>query len=207
MTKAEKMEMFHRDNIANAAERLFSIKGIEKTSMDQISKEADYSKSTIYVYFKNKDEIILYLVLRGMKEININIGAIVDEKNTEIEKYNQICKVLADLYEKSPFIFSRMMDSIEVEEGKRASMPLLDAIYQEGEDITKKIADLLQSGEKKKLFSMQEDYSQVGFVLWMMLAGVIMLSDKKEKYIQLRFKKDKNSFLYDSFQLLLNIIK
>ncbi len=58
MTKAEKLETFHRDNIANAAERLFSIKGIEKTSKDQISKEADYSKSTIYVYFKNKDEII-----------------------------------------------------------------------------------------------------------------------------------------------------
>lgn len=106
----------------------------------------------------------LYLVLRGMKEININIGEIIDAQNSEIEKYNQICNVLADLYKKSPFIFSRIMDSIEVEEEKRASMPLLDSIYKEGEDITKKIANLLRSGEKKKVFSVQEDYSQVGFV-------------------------------------------
>lgn len=157
--------------------------------------------------FISKIRMRLYLVLRGMKEININIGEIIDAQNSEIEKYNQICNVLADLYKKSPFIFSRIMDSIEVEEEKRASMPLLDSIYKEGEDITKKIANLLRSGEKKKVFSVQEDYSQVGFVFWMMIAGVIMLSDKKEKYIKLRFGKDKYSFLNDSFQLSFNLIK
>lgn len=207
MTKSEKMERFHRDNIANVAEQLFSVQGIEKTSMDQIAKEADYSKSTIYVYFKNKDEIILYLVLRGLKEINIHVGNIMKTEKTEIEKYNQICKILSNIYEKSPFIFSRIMGNIEVDEEKRASMPILEEIYQEGEDITQKIANLLQSGENKKVFTSQRDYSQVGFILWMMLAGVIMLSDKKEKYIETRFKKDKNSFLDDSFQLLLNLVK
>lgn len=207
MTKSEKMEIFHRDNIANVAEQLFSVQGIEKTSMDQIAKEADYSKSTIYVYFKNKDEIILYLVLRGLKEINIHVGNIMKTEKTEIEKYNQICKILSNIYEKSPFIFSRIMGNIEVDEEKRASMPILEEIYQEGEDITQKIANLLQSGENKKVFTSQRDYSQVGFILWMMLAGVIMLSDKKEKYIETRFKKDKNSFLDDSFQLLLNLVK
>lgn len=207
MTKSEKMEIFHRDNIANVAEQLFSVQGIEKTSMDQIAKEADYSKSTIYVYFKHKDEIILYLVLRGLKEFNIHVGNIMKTEKTEIEKYNQICKILSNIYEKSPFIFSRIMGNIEVDEEKRASMPILEEIYQEGEDITQKIANLLQSGENKKVFTSQRDYSQVGFILWMMLAGVIMLSDKKEKYIETRFKKDKNSFLDDSFQLLLNLVK
>lgn len=61
-------------HIANVAEKLFSIPLIGKTSMDQIAKDADYSKSTIYAYFKNKDAIILYLVLRGMKEINNKTG-------------------------------------------------------------------------------------------------------------------------------------
>ena len=32
-------------------------KGIALTTMDDISKEAGYSKSTVYVYFKSKDEI------------------------------------------------------------------------------------------------------------------------------------------------------
>ena len=93
MTKAEKMELFHRDNIANAAEKLFSVNGIEKTSMDQIAKEADYSKSTIYVYFKNKEEIVLYLVLKGMNEISSNIEEVVDNKSdaaSEVDKYYQI---------------------------------------------------------------------------------------------------------------------
>ena len=41
--------------------------GIENTSMDDIAKEAGYSKATLYVYFKNKDEIIGAITLLGMK--------------------------------------------------------------------------------------------------------------------------------------------
>ncbi len=207
MTKAEKVERFHRDNIAIAAEQLFTQNGIEKTTMDHISKEADYSKSTIYAYFKNKDEIVLYLVLKGMKEINVSISSIIDKKCTEVEKYNKICKLLSEMYDQSPFIFNRMLDTIDVDKDKREELPILEDIYQEGESITEKIVKLLQSGENTGEFSVKGDYSQVGFVFWMMLAGIIMLSDKKENYINLRFGKGKKEFLDDSFKVLLNIIK
>ena len=47
----------HRSNIASAASMLFMKKGITVTSMDDIAKAAGYSKATLYVYFKNKEEI------------------------------------------------------------------------------------------------------------------------------------------------------
>ena len=48
----------HRQNIATAAEELFTKKGIEATSMDEIAQKAGYSKATLYVYFQNKEEIV-----------------------------------------------------------------------------------------------------------------------------------------------------
>lgn len=48
----------HREKIASAAQRLFMEKGIEAASMDDIAKAAGYSKATLYVYFKNKEEIV-----------------------------------------------------------------------------------------------------------------------------------------------------
>ena len=39
----------HRKTIAAAASRLFQEKGVSATSMDDIAKEAGYSKATLYI--------------------------------------------------------------------------------------------------------------------------------------------------------------
>lgn len=208
MTKAEKMELFHRDNIADTAERLFSINGIEKTSMDQIAKEADYSKSTIYVYFKNKEEIVLYLVLKGMTEIKNGISEIIDSKDrSDEDKYYQICQVLVSLYDKSPFIFSHMMETIEMKKEERLKVPLLDDIYQVGEDINEKIAEFLKTGETNNNFKLDDKAEKLSFIYWMMLSGVIMFGNKKSQYIECQFKQNKEDFLNQVFAMMLGIIK
>jgi len=48
-----------RQAIMDAAIRLFSEKGFEKTSVDELAKEAGVGKSTIYGYFHTKNEIFL----------------------------------------------------------------------------------------------------------------------------------------------------
>ena len=63
----------HRKNISAAAEQLFMAKGIENTSMNDIARATGYSKATLYVYFKNKEEIIRYPLYFKMVLENINI--------------------------------------------------------------------------------------------------------------------------------------
>ena len=58
----EHLVRFHQQNILAAAEKLFSEKGVCQTTMDDISRAAEYSKSTIYVYFHSKDEIYNYII-------------------------------------------------------------------------------------------------------------------------------------------------
>lgn len=58
MSKKQALTEFHRGSILAAAERLFAEKGTEKTTMDDIAREAEYSKATLYVYFQSKEEII-----------------------------------------------------------------------------------------------------------------------------------------------------
>ena len=59
----------HREKIASAASVLFMDKGIAATSMDDIARAAGYSKATLYVYFKNKEELVGILVLDSMKKL------------------------------------------------------------------------------------------------------------------------------------------
>jgi len=48
-----------REAIIDAAVKLFTEKGFEQTSMDQLARAAGVGKSTIYGYFKAKEEIFL----------------------------------------------------------------------------------------------------------------------------------------------------
>lgn len=63
MNKKERLYEFNRKHILSAAKELFLEKGAAQTTMDEIAKKADFSKSTIYVYFKSEEEIFDYIVL------------------------------------------------------------------------------------------------------------------------------------------------
>jgi AcrR family transcriptional regulator len=53
----EKQEM--RDLILNVATEMFIEEGYDKTSIRKIADKIEYSPATIYLYFKDKDEIFM----------------------------------------------------------------------------------------------------------------------------------------------------
>ncbi|MGD9779215.1 TetR/AcrR family transcriptional regulator [Methanomethylovorans sp.] len=64
-----------KNQIIDAAERLFFSRSYEDVSMDEIAREVELNKATIYLYFKNKETLFATIVLRGI--------GILKEKYTE----------------------------------------------------------------------------------------------------------------------------
>jgi len=55
--------------IESAAKKVFFRKGYQESSIDEIAKRADISKGTIYLYFKNKEDLYLALMLPMFREV------------------------------------------------------------------------------------------------------------------------------------------
>ncbi len=55
--------------------------------MDDIAKEAGYSKATLYVYFSNKEEIVAILALESMRKLYHYISEAM-EQETDTRKRN-----------------------------------------------------------------------------------------------------------------------
>ncbi|WP_269849580.1 TetR/AcrR family transcriptional regulator [Methanosarcina horonobensis] len=64
-----------KTEIIDAAERLFFSRNYEDVSMEDIAREVELNKATIYLYFKNKEALYATIVLRGI--------GILKEKYTE----------------------------------------------------------------------------------------------------------------------------
>jgi len=63
--RREREKARRREEILDAAEKLFETKGLAETTMDEIAARAEISKATIYLYFKCKEHLYFGLDYRG----------------------------------------------------------------------------------------------------------------------------------------------
>lgn len=87
----EKEEM--RERILNAAIDLFLREGYDKTSIRQIADAIEYSPATIYLYFKDKDELFFAIHHRGFEKL----FAAMSEAAAEVNPLERL-KVIGRVY-------------------------------------------------------------------------------------------------------------
>ena len=195
-------EGFHREQISATAELLFTQKGIEQTTMDDIAKTSGYSKATLYVYFKNKEEIVAALVLNSMKLLHMHICNAVLSSESLREKYNKLCLQLVEYQEQYPLYFKLALSEINIDFEDPKSLPVEREIFEVGEEINKEVAKLIQEGIEKKLLRDDIDIPATTFVLWSGLSGLISIASKKKVYIELILGKTKEEFCAYGFETL-----
>ena len=65
-------EIMKKKQIIEAARKLFNKYGFKKVTMDEIAREANVTKKTVYTYFSSKEELFKYFIneeLENMKKI------------------------------------------------------------------------------------------------------------------------------------------
>ena len=197
----------HRENIVSAASSLFMEKGIAAVSMDDIAKAARYSKATLYVYFKNKEEIVGILVLNSMKKLYDYISSALIQHETTKSRYDFICRGLVQYQEEFPFYFKMVLDKINIDFESQDYLPEEKETYQIGEAINEKIKNFLLSGMEKGDLRGDLEIMPAIFNFWGMLSGIIQLATNKEEYIKKSMGLSKNEFLEYGFSLVYHSIE
>lgn len=75
-----------RRAILDAAERLFFSRGYEEVPMDEIAREVELNKATLYLYFKNKEALYASIVLRGVALLQEKFTVCMKSEASGVEK-------------------------------------------------------------------------------------------------------------------------
>lgn len=199
-------ESAHREHISSAAERLFLHKGIESTTMDDIAKEAGYSKATLYVYFRNKDEIIGYLVLKSMKMLHSFIFEAVSAPEGIRGKYNKICQALVQYQKQYPLYFTLALREINIDFEQDQYLTVERETYEVGEQINVELARFIRSGIETGEFLPDVPILQTVFLFWASLAGIVQMAANKQSYIEKAMNLTREQFLDFGFDRLYRLI-
>ena len=74
------------DTIMESASRLFFESGYQEASMDEIAREIGVTKGTLYLYFKNKEELLYEVCRRKTNLLEDNLDKMVTEDILESAK-------------------------------------------------------------------------------------------------------------------------
>jgi AcrR family transcriptional regulator len=98
-----------RQQIMVAAKRVFTEKGFSKATMEDIAKEAELSPGTLYLYFKNKDELYASLSLRILQYLMIRLEHVNAEPYVDAtQRLDALKDAMFDVYEFDPLILINM---------------------------------------------------------------------------------------------------
>ncbi|GIP00327.1 hypothetical protein J14TS5_54120 [Paenibacillus lautus] len=110
-----------KEQIMQAAIKVFSRRGIFGTKMSMIASEAGVSHGLLYHYFKSKDELFITLVQWSMEEARLALSEIYNVPGTPLEKITLLTSMILQEDDNSHFMLiqqARTSDGVP-EEAKR----------------------------------------------------------------------------------------
>ncbi len=205
--KKEKHAEFHRERIVDAAEKLFLQNGVDKTVMDEIAREAGYSKATVYVYFASKGEIFDYVILRGMELFTNRLRETAGTDKPLKDKFTDVCFAHFRFAEEYPLYYEALLGKISVETEAEKTDGIRGRIYRKGEELNGFLAGFLTEGIQNGTLRNGLPAFETIFTLWACISGVVKIAAQKTRYIEESTHKTCDEFLRYGFSLLYDSIK
>ena len=88
--RVEKNNKYHQ--ILEAAVKVFARQGFHQSTVAQIAKEAGVADGTIYLYFKNKDDILVQFFRFRTKQVFASFREAVDGAETSTDKLRKLVR-------------------------------------------------------------------------------------------------------------------
>ncbi|MBW2175955.1 MAG: TetR/AcrR family transcriptional regulator [Deltaproteobacteria bacterium] len=123
-----------RQQIIVAAKRVFTVKGFSRATMEDIAKEAELSPGTLYLYFKNKEELYASLSLRILQYLGIRVEHVDREGNLDpLAKLDKLIEAMYDVYDFDPMMIINMFHlQSEINALSKKSITTIAGIFEDG---------------------------------------------------------------------------
>ncbi len=94
-----------RKDIAQAAKELFTDYGYKAVSMEQIAQRSNVAKGTLYLYFKDKEDLFIYLAEEFVSQFNSIMEEIQNKKLSLLEEIHEVVYSMLVYRKSQKFIY------------------------------------------------------------------------------------------------------
>ena len=204
--RKEAVTALHRAQIMTAAEKLFSEKGYEQTTIEEISKEAEYSRRTIYTYYESKEDILHRIIEKGLQALKTDIENAVKDNAGFVDAYRAVCGAMSRYRREYPHSLGRLNRSGDEEIGQAVKSAAVKNILRLGTEINETLEALIIRGQENGEVRKDIVPTLTVYVLWSSLDSLLELAGTKGKFICAQNGMTEEEFLDYGLRQIVNSI-
>lgn len=160
--------------ILQAAQQLFQAHGLQKVTMDDVAKAIGKGRSSLYYYYKNKEEILDAVMDNEIRENLEEVARAVALKSSAEQKINAFYLTRLKLLEKRKALYSALdvgMDANEMSNFNKAKYIIHKRVLEKEHKMLGQILDYgVETGELRSIDA--KDRDDLIFVLLSSLRGL-----------------------------------
>lgn len=192
-----------REEIISAAEKVFFEKGLQLATMDEIAERAELGKSTLYLYYKSKEDLYLAVLLRGSEILYKSFESVVSSNEPTIKQIADLGEAYYDFFKHHRDYF-RMFSFFENPQlHRQVSDEMMNLCTDGNGRIWRLLVELIQRGMDEGVIQKNMNPMQVAVMLWSNSNGLMRQMDREDNYWKERMGVDLEATLRLTHALLL----
>lgn len=198
--RKERDKEFRRHQIMDAAKNTFAQKGFSGATIENIAEAADFSPATIYLYFKNKDELYASLSLKMLNVLVKKIEFIGNQESlSPKDKIKALPEALYQVYATDPLNVTHLLRYQSTEALLNLSPELTAQIKDAAQKYINAMVKIFEEGVHEGVF---QDCHPVAFadIVWSIFAGLVLWEGTKKGF------DPRKDFLKPTLQLAYDIV-
>ncbi len=192
--RKEREKQKRKKTILAAAEKVFFAESGEGT-MDEVAEQSELSKGTLYLYFKNKTDLLYALAEKGVSVLTGSFDRIQDPQLTGKAQLSDLGDAFVLFVEEYPRHFELIL-RFEVTKPRITASGLL---MEPALDVLRRII-LKGQGDG----TIRNDFSadEIVIILWSQMVGLMHTILRKDRYTQL-YKADLKRIIKGHFRMVM----
>src|SRR6202046_1216115 len=142
---------FRRDQIIETSRRLFGEGGTTEVSMDEIATASGVARSTVYVYFANRDELLQACVQSMYDQLKDTIAPLFEDTAAPLERLAALIRGVLETIDDSPAFF-RLAMATQSTTTAAGSAAVGGTLMWIGLDVIRLLDDIVTTGIDQGIF-------------------------------------------------------
>lgn len=168
-----------RESAIDAAMKIYEEEGFHAITMDKIAERSELSRAALYLYFKNKEEILVSAIVAHSDYFAAILKEAYDNReNTKSQLLDKMWECFQKFYEKDPTTFTAWHYLHQSDVIGNLSPELRYILHEAGAKVVALHHLIVEYGVSEGVF-IQCDHRALAEVIWSTFLGIIYIEQSK----------------------------
>jgi AcrR family transcriptional regulator len=175
--RKEREKVQRKEDILDAAEKVFFEKGLGLATMDEIAERAELSKGTLYLYYKSKEDLYMAIICRGHQILHRLFEEAASTGESPLKLFQNISHAYFSFFKNYHNYFRMFSFSENTQLHSQVSEDMRSACRESGQCIGQVVMDVISKGIEAGSFRPEIDPQEMAIIFWANSRGIMELID------------------------------